>query len=118
MYREITIETETGPTLQASLGGPDGGGRGMVVFAHGSGSSRHSRRNRHVADVLAGVGLRTLLLDLLTPSEDEVDRRTGEHRFDVELLGARVVGTIDRLRKTAAAPIGVCRVSDVWGPGL
>ena len=107
MYREITIETETGPTLQASLGGPDGGGRGMVVFAHGSGSSRHSRRNRHVADVLAGVGLRTLLLDLLTPSEDEVDRRTGEHRFDVELLGARVVGTIDWLRKTETAPIGL-----------
>jgi dienelactone hydrolase len=107
MYREITIESESGPALQASLGGRDGRGQGMVVFAHGSGSSRHSRRNRHVADVLAAAGLRTLLLDLLTPSEDEVDQRTGELRFDVEMLGARVVGTIDWLRESETAPIGL-----------
>jgi pimeloyl-ACP methyl ester carboxylesterase len=105
MYREITIEI--GPALQASLGGRDGRDQGMVVFAHGSGSSRHSRRNRHVADVLADAGLRTLLLDLLTPSEDEVDQRTGELRFDVEMLGARVVGTIDWLRESETAPIGL-----------
>jgi dienelactone hydrolase len=107
MYREITIESESGPALQASLGGPDGGGRGMVVFAHGSGSSRHSGRNRHVADVLHLAGLRTLLLDLLTPEEDEVDRHTGEHRFEVEMLGGRVVGAIDWLRETETAPIGL-----------
>jgi len=107
MYREITIESESGPALQASLGGPDGGGQGMVVIAHGSGSSRHSQRNRRVADLLVAVGLRTLLLDLLTPSEDVVDRRTGELRFDVAMLGARVVGTIDWLRKTETAKIGL-----------
>jgi dienelactone hydrolase len=107
MYREITIESESGPALQASLGGPDGGGQGMVVFAHGSGSSRHSGRNRHVADVLHLAGLRTLLLDLLTPEEDEVDRHTGEHRFEVEMLGGRVVGAIDWLRETETAPIGL-----------
>lgn len=107
MYREITIESGSGPPLQASLGGPDGRGQGMVVFAHGSGSSRHSRRNRHVADVLAAAGLRTLLIDLLTPSEGEVDQRTGELRFDVEMLGARVVGTIDWLRESETAPIGL-----------
>jgi dienelactone hydrolase len=107
MYREITIESESGPGLQASQGGPDGGSQGMVVFAHGSGSSRHSRRNRHVADVLHAAGLRTLLLDLLTPEEDEVDRHTGEHRFDVAMLGGRVVGAIDWLRATETAPIGL-----------
>jgi len=107
MYREITIESESGPVLQASRGGPDGGGQGMVVFAHGSGSSRHSRRNRHVADVLHLVGLRTLLLDLLTPEEDAVDRHTGEHRFDVAMLGGRVVGAIDWLRGTETVPIGL-----------
>jgi dienelactone hydrolase len=79
----------------------------MVVFAHGSGSSRQSRRNRHVADVLAAAGLRALLLDLLTPAEDEVDQRTGELRFDVEMLGARVVGAIDWLRESETAPIGL-----------
>jgi pimeloyl-ACP methyl ester carboxylesterase len=107
MYREITIESESGPALQASLGGPDAGSQGMVVFAHGSGSSRHSGRNRHVADVLHLAGLRTLLLDLLTPEEDEVDRHTGEHRFEVEMLGGRVVGAIDWLRETETAPIGL-----------
>jgi len=107
MYREITIESGSGPGLQASQGGPDGTSLGIVVFAHGSGSSRHSRRNRHVADVLHLAGLRTLLLDLLTPEEDEVDRHTGEHRFDVGMLGGRVVGAIDWLRGTETAPIGL-----------
>jgi dienelactone hydrolase len=107
MYSEITIESESGPALQASRGGPDGGGQGMVVFAHGSGSSRHSRRNRHVADVLHLAGLRTLLLDLLTPEEDAVDRDTGEHRFDVAMLGGRVVAAIDWLRGTETVPIGL-----------
>jgi dienelactone hydrolase len=107
MYREITIESGSGPGLQASQGGPDGTSLGIVVFAHGSGSSRHSRRNRHVADVLHLAGLRTLLLDLLTPEEDEVDRHTGEHRFDVGMLGGRVVGVIDWLRGTETGPIGL-----------
>jgi pimeloyl-ACP methyl ester carboxylesterase len=107
MYRETTIETGPGPMLQASLGEPEGESHGMVVFAHGSGSSRHSPRNRHVAEVLHGAGLRTLLLDLLTPEEDLVDRATAEHRFDIEMLGERVVGAIDWLRAKETDPIGL-----------
>ena len=68
---------------------------GLVVFAHGSGSSRFSRRNRSVAQVLQGGGYATLLLDLLTQEEEAVDERTREYRFDVERLGHRVVAAID-----------------------
>jgi len=69
--------------------------RGLVVFAHGSGSSRFSQRNRFVADRLVGGGFATLLLDLLTRHEDAVDQRTREYRFDIERLGHRVVAAID-----------------------
>jgi dienelactone hydrolase len=68
---------------------------GLVVFAHGSGSSRFSRRNRSVAQVLQGGGYATLLLDLLTRQEEVIDERTREYRFDVERLGHRVVAAID-----------------------
>ena len=68
---------------------------GLVVFAHGSGSSRFSRRNRSVAQVLQGGGYATLLLDLLTREEDMVDEQTREYRFDVDRLGRRVVAAID-----------------------
>lgn len=68
---------------------------GLVIFAHGSGSSRFSRRNRAVAGVLEAAGFGTLLLDLLTPDEESVDERTREHRFDIDLLGRRVVGATD-----------------------
>ena len=71
---------------------------GLVVFAHGSGSSRFSRRNRAVAGQLETAGFGTLLLDLLTPDEESVDERTREYRFDIEMLGARVVGAIDWAR--------------------
>jgi dienelactone hydrolase len=71
--------------------------RGLVVFAHGSGSSRHSPRNRYVARALNDAGLGTLLLDLLTPAEEEEDLRTRRLRFDVVLLGERVVATVDWL---------------------
>src|SRR6516162_759857 len=64
--------------------------RGLVVFAHGSGSSRFSPRNRYVAGVLEDAGLATLLVDLLTKAEEQVDLRTREHRFDIELLAGRV----------------------------
>lgn len=63
--------------------------RGVVLFAHGSGSGRHSPRNRQVADVLTRAGLAALLLDLLTPAEDAVDQRTQQHRFDIPLLARR-----------------------------
>ena len=68
---------------------------GLVVFAHGSGSSRFSRRNRSVAQVLQGGGFATLLLDLLTRQEDAIDEQTREFRFDVERLGHRVVAALD-----------------------
>jgi len=71
------------------------GAAGLVIFAHGSGSSRFSRRNRTVAGVLEAAGFGTLLLDLLTPDEEAVDERTREYRFDIDLLGRRAVGAAD-----------------------
>jgi putative phosphoribosyl transferase len=84
--------------------------RGLVVFAHGSGSSRHSRRNRAVADVLVHAKLATLLLDLLTREEEQADMITAELRFDIPLLAGRVVAVIDWARAhppTALLPIGL-----------
>ncbi|MGH7615658.1 MAG: dienelactone hydrolase family protein [Gemmatimonadaceae bacterium] len=69
--------------------------RGLVVFAHGSGSSRTSPRNRHVASILHGGGLATLLFDLLTPNEETLDETTGELRFDIALLTRRLIGAVD-----------------------
>lgn len=71
---------------------------GLVVFAHGSGSSRFSRRNRAVAKVLEHSHFATLLLDLLTTDEEAVDDRTAEYRFDIPLLGERVIGATDWVR--------------------
>jgi putative phosphoribosyl transferase len=83
---------------------------GMVLFAHGSGSSRHSRRNRFVAGVLQAAGLATLLMDLLTAEEDAVDQVTRELRFDIDLLSQRMVGAVDwatgRL-ETRGLPVGL-----------
>jgi dienelactone hydrolase len=69
--------------------------RGVVIFAHGSGSSRHSSRNRYVAEELQRAGFATLLLDLLTREEEAVDLRTRELRFDIGLLADRVADAID-----------------------
>ena len=68
---------------------------GLVVFAHGSGSSRFSRRNLAVARVLQQQGFATLLMDLLTREEDAIDLETREYRFDVDRLGRRVTAAID-----------------------
>ena len=68
--------------------------RGVVLFAHGSGSSRHSPCNRFVAEALRRGGLGTLLVDLLTPNEEAVDLRTRELRFDIGLLAERLLGAI------------------------
>jgi len=84
--------------------------RGLVVFAHGSGSSRHSTRNIAVAQALQHEGFATLLLDLLTPDEDRSDAVTAEFRFDIPLLGQRVISAIDWAladARTANLPIGV-----------
>lgn len=72
---------------------------GLVVFAHGSGSSRFSRRNREVADALEGDGLGSLLFDLLTQAEEARDVRTSEFRFDIRLLAGRVVRVLDWVRR-------------------
>src|SRR2546426_11338143 len=64
---------------------------GLVLFAHGSGSSRHSPRNQFVARTLNNASLATLLFDLLTPEEESVDIRTGQHRFNIGLLAERLV---------------------------
>lgn len=69
--------------------------KGLVVFAHGSGSSRRSPRNRHVADVLNEGSIGTVLIDLLTAQEEAVDLRTAELRFDIPLLGQRLVAITD-----------------------
>ena len=71
--------------------------QGVVLFAHGSGSSRFSPRNRFVAEFLNEGGLATLLLDLLTVEESEIDERTGELRFDIGLLSGRLTGAVDWL---------------------
>ncbi|MGA7414905.1 MAG: dienelactone hydrolase family protein [Bryobacteraceae bacterium] len=68
---------------------------GLVIFAHGSGSSRHSPRNRRVAEFLNQSAIGTMLIDLLTAGEEAVDRRTGELRFDISLLGQRLVAITD-----------------------
>lgn len=84
--------------------------RGIVVFAHGSGSSRFSTRNRYVAEVINQGGLATLLFDLLTEDEGAVDEITRAYRFDIPLLGERLVGTVDWLRpnpQTAALKIAL-----------
>src|SRR5689334_22644537 len=70
---------------------------GVVLFAHGSGSSRHSPRNRHVAQILNEANFATLLLDLLSPEEEAIDLQTTQLRFDIGLLAERLVGATDWL---------------------
>jgi pimeloyl-ACP methyl ester carboxylesterase len=84
--------------------------RAVVLFAHGSGSSRRSPRNRAVAGALQEVGLATLLLDLLSGEEERVDAVTAEHRFDIPLLTRRLVAAVDLLGSrpgTAGLPLGL-----------
>lgn len=83
---------------------------GIVVFAHGSGSSRFSSRNRAVARLLEHAAMATLMLDLLTAQEARDDEWTGEHRFDVVKLGSRVIAAVDWLRarpRSRGLPIGL-----------
>jgi putative phosphoribosyl transferase len=93
--REVRIPA--GPaTLEGNLGIPEDA-RGVVLFAHGSGSGRHSPRNRYVAQALREARLATLLIDLLTLEEEEVDLYTRHLRFDIGLLAERLVGATDWL---------------------
>jgi len=83
-------------TLEGDLVAPSSG-RGIVLFAHGSGSGRKSPRNREVAHRLHEHGLGALLLDLLAPAEVPIDELTGEYRFDIDLLSGRLLGATDWL---------------------
>jgi putative phosphoribosyl transferase len=83
-------------TLEGNLTLPEQS-RGIVLFAHGSGSSRHSPRNRYVARLLNEAKLATLLIDLLTLHEEVVDARTAQLRFDIDLLAERLVDATDWL---------------------
>jgi putative phosphoribosyl transferase len=85
-----------GGVLAAHLGVPRESPRGAVLFAHSSGSGRHSPRNRYVADELIGAGLVTVLADLLIREEEQVDLRTAVLRFDIDLLAERVTALADR----------------------
>ncbi len=107
ILREVAIragDVQLGVTL-----GVPAEPHGIVLFAHGSGSSRHSPRNKHVAHVLQGGGFATLLMDLLTREEELVDARTGHLRFNISLLAERLVGATDWVasqRALAELPIG------------
>ncbi|HET7706922.1 MAG TPA: dienelactone hydrolase family protein [Thermoanaerobaculia bacterium] len=94
---------------------------GIVVFAHGSGSSRFSSRNRYVAEELRGGRFATLLLDLLTPSEEAIDARNAQLRFNIEMLAQRLVGTVDWLAEQPEVghlPIGFFGASTGGGAAL
>jgi putative phosphoribosyl transferase len=96
------VRVPAGPVvLEGNLEIPEGA-TGIVLFAHGSGSSRHSPRNRAVARSLQVDGLGTLLVDLLTPDEEMADDASGRLRFDIDLLAERLVGATDWLAKEPA----------------
>lgn len=109
MEREERVRIPAGDvTLSGDLVAPPDA-RGIVLFAHGSGSSRLSPRNRHVAAILRQGGLATLLMDLLTRDEEAVDARTGHLRFDIGFLAGRLGAATEWLQKkaeTRALPLG------------
>jgi dienelactone hydrolase len=109
-----------GVTLEGNMGIPDEP-VGIVVFAHGSGSSRHSPRNRYVARVLREARLATLLMDLLTAEEEAAEARTRHLRFNIQLLADRLVGATRWLAQeasTSSLPIGYFGASTGGGAAL
>ena len=117
--REVLVRIP-GLVLDATLAIPREP-KGVVLFAHGSGSSRFSRRNRYVARVLQDAGFATVLLDLLTRAEEAADERSGHLRFDIALLAERLAGATDWLRDepaTAALPVGYFGASTGAGAAL
>ncbi len=95
--------------------------QGLVLFAHGSGSSRHSPRNRAVAGVLQAAGLGSLLMDLLTADEEREDARTGHLRFDIPRLASRLLSAAEWLEAqpdTAGTPLGIFGASTGAGAAL
>jgi pimeloyl-ACP methyl ester carboxylesterase len=107
-------------SLNGDLGMPSMA-HGIVLFAHGSGSSRHSSRNQHVARALERRDLATLLIDLLTPQEESIDELTAQYRFDIRMLAQRLVTIVDWLqdaKETATLPIGLFGASTGGGAAL
>jgi dienelactone hydrolase len=94
-YQSVRIPA-AGVVLEADIALPESA-RGVVLFAHGSGSSRHSPRNRYVAEQLQHAGLATVLADLLTAEEERIDALTAELRFDIGLLATRLAALTDWL---------------------
>jgi len=119
--RDVSVSIlAKGAKLRGNLNVP-ADARGLVLFAHGTGSGRHSPRNRYVASVLREGGLATLLLDLLTDEEEAVDLRTRQLRFDIELLAERLVAVTDWLRErpdTGTLGIGYFGASTGAGAAL
>lgn len=118
---EVPVRVDAGRvTLEGNLSVP-GGARGVVLFAHGSGSSRLSPRNRFVAHQLVGSGLATLLIDLLTEEEGQAEMYTRHLRFDIDLLAGRLAGATDWLAaepRTAALSVGYFGASTGGGAAL
>jgi len=115
----VTISAES-VTLDGTLAVPDNA-TGIILFAHGSGSGRHSPRNRYVAEELRFAGFGTLLLDLLTTAEEAIDDRTRELRFDIEFLAERLLAAMRWLSSesaTRALPIGLFGASTGAGAAL
>lgn len=109
-----------GVVLEGDLAIPEGA-RAVVLFAHGSGSSRHSPRNRMVAAQLREAGLATLLIDLLTAEEEAVDLRTRHLRFDIGMLAERLAGAAEWLSahpSTRDLPVGCFGASTGGGAAL
>jgi len=105
---QVQIDIAEGRLL-GLLGLPANGAQAVVIFAHGSGSGRLSPRNQYVAEVLRGGGLATLLFDLLTPEEEQVDNFTRHLRFDVALLAGRLVTAtewVSQYNATRGLPLG------------
>jgi putative phosphoribosyl transferase len=117
--RAVRLEAD-GVLLEGDLTLPSAT-RSVVLFAHGSGSSRHSPRNRYVARVLREAGQGTLLMDLLTRDEEQAEARTGHLRFDIPFLARRLVTAITWLagdEETRELPLGLFGASTGGGAAL
>jgi putative phosphoribosyl transferase len=119
VHQSLSIQAD-GTTLHADVVVPDRA-QAVIVFAHGSGSSRRSPRNRFVARELQRAGLATVLADLLTPREEQIDARTAHLRFDIGLLATRVIALTDWVSQhdqTSGRPIGLFGASTGAGAAL
>jgi putative phosphoribosyl transferase len=106
--RDVAIAAASGAEIKGTLRVPDAS-RALVIFAHGSGSGRYSPRNRFVAEILEEGRIATLLIDLLTESEELVDRETAALRFDIPLLARRLLAAKEAAAgwdETAGSPVG------------